>query len=239
MRFNIILNLVSNRDLPGQNNIGITHPLADPSNKRAVRILLECILVTVCKRSLRTLCFYTRLSFCPLGVGVGGWESSRPTPKGRLGRSGWGWGGGLQSHTQGGGWEVWPGGGIQAHTGGGEVEGSGWGGLQTQAQGGLQTQACRGGGLCIPACTEADTPSRRLLLRTVRILLECILVVKCHRDITKRRKFRQRKNWTDGEQWTVEYRCKMQISASCTIASLALYGYASRKFLIITDRKGR
>ena len=32
---------------------------------------------------------------------------------------------------------------------------------------------------CIPACTETDTnPSRRLLLRTVRILLECILVLK-------------------------------------------------------------
>ena len=33
-------------------------------------------------------------------------------------------------------------------------------------------------GGCIPVCTEADTPqSRRLLLRTVRILLECILVL--------------------------------------------------------------
>ena len=29
---------------------------------------------------------------------------------------------------------------------------------------------------CIPACTEADTPCRRLLLRAVRILLECIVV---------------------------------------------------------------
>ena len=36
-----------------------------------------------------------------------------------------------------------------------------------------------GWGVCIPACTEADTPhtSRRLLLRVVRILLECILVI--------------------------------------------------------------
>ena len=33
------------------------------------------------------------------------------------------------------------------------------------------------GGMCIPACTEPDPPpSRRLLLRAVRILLECILV---------------------------------------------------------------
>ena len=36
----------------------------------------------------------------------------------------------------------------------------------------------RPGGVCIPACTETDTPapSRRLLLRAVHILLECILV---------------------------------------------------------------
>ena len=33
----------------------------------------------------------------------------------------------------------------------------------------------RGGGLCIAACTEADPPGL-LLPRTVRILLECILV---------------------------------------------------------------
>ena len=32
------------------------------------------------------------------------------------------------------------------------------------------------GGAGIPACTEADPRERRLLLRTVRILLECILV---------------------------------------------------------------
>ena len=32
-------------------------------------------------------------------------------------------------------------------------------------------------GVGIPACTEADPPERRLLLRTVRILLECILVL--------------------------------------------------------------
>ena len=30
-------------------------------------------------------------------------------------------------------------------------------------------------GVCIPACTEADPPPRRLLLRAVRILLECNL----------------------------------------------------------------
>ena len=35
-----------------------------------------------------------------------------------------------------------------------------------------------GGGVGIPVCTEADPRERRLLLRTVRILQECILVSK-------------------------------------------------------------
>ena len=81
-------------------------------------------------------------------------------------------------------------GGISRPTPKEEVEGSGRGGspgthprgkLRGVAVGGLQahTQGVsrptpRG---CIPACTEADPPpSRRLLLRSVRILLECILV---------------------------------------------------------------
>ena len=50
---------------------------------------------------------------------------------------------------------------------------------------GVSRPTPRGGGLqvhtqgCIPACTEADTypPCRWLLLRAVRILLQCILVV--------------------------------------------------------------
>ena len=43
----------------------------DTVNKRVVRILLECILVTVRKRSLRRLCFYTCLSVI-LFTGGGG-----------------------------------------------------------------------------------------------------------------------------------------------------------------------
>ena len=71
---------------------------------------------------------------------------------------GGGWGGlalgGCLGPDPRGGWGVWPGGGVQA-----------------QARG-----VCRHRG-CIPACTEAETPSsKRLLLRAVRILLECILV---------------------------------------------------------------
>ena len=42
----------------------------DLLEKRSVRILLECFLVTVRKRSLRRLCFYTCLSFSPQGGGV-------------------------------------------------------------------------------------------------------------------------------------------------------------------------
>ena len=105
--------------------------------------------------------------------------------------------GGLQAHTQGevegSGW-----GGLQAHTwgrlrglawGGGlrptprvEVEGSGWVWLQAHPGGGSPGPGLEG---CIPACTEADPPSRQLLLRAVRILLECILVLRwlCFRRI--------------------------------------------------------
>ena len=148
--------------------------------------------ITARKRSLRRLCFYTCLSVIlftggsrprPGGVwGVyaqtqggswGAWSGrvSRPRPRGRLG--------GVQAQTQGGGWGVWLG-GVYAQTEG-EVGGSGRG-VSRPTPGGSRSRprGCvsrpRG---CIPACTEADTPpphSRRPLLRTVRILLECILV---------------------------------------------------------------
>ena len=76
-------------------------------------------------------------------------------------------------------------GGVSRPTpGSGEVEGSGRGvGLQahTRVGGGVVVSPgphVEGGGVCIPASNEADTPhSRRLLLRAVRILLECILVL--------------------------------------------------------------
>ena len=106
-----------------------------------------------------------------------GWERAPgPYPGGGgLGGSGWGWG-------------------VSSPIPRGEVERSGVGGLQAQAQGG-STDPGLPGGLCIPACTEADTPTRRLLLRTVRILLECILVaLNVIATSQKRRKFRQRKN---------------------------------------------
>ena len=54
---------------------------------------------------------------------------------------------GFQAYTQGGSWGVWSGGVFSRPT-------------------------PRG---CIPACTEADPPPQWLLLRVVRILLECIL----------------------------------------------------------------
>ena len=64
-------------------------------------------------------------------------------------------------------------------TAGGEVGGSGWG-VSRPKLGGVQAYTWGGPGphrgWCIPACTEADFPSRWLLLRAVRILLECILV---------------------------------------------------------------
>ena len=42
--------------------------------------------------------------------------------------------------------------------------------------GGLLRGGTWSGGAGIPACTEADPPERQLLMRTVRIPLECILV---------------------------------------------------------------
>ena len=47
------------------------------------------------------------------------------------------------------------------------------GGVQAQDRGGSRPRPGGGG---IPACTEADTPSRLLLLRAARIILQCILV---------------------------------------------------------------
>ena len=71
-----------------------------------------------------------------------------------------------------GGWGVWLGGGLQAHTGG-EDEGSG-GGVSKHTPGGGCVQAW---GVSQHALRQ--TPStRRLLLRAVRIVLECILVLK-------------------------------------------------------------
>ena len=108
-------------------------------------------IFTVRKRSLRRLCFYTCLSVHR---------------------------GGLQAHTQGGGWgsgrgvsrpiprlEVWgglTGGGLQAHTQGR----LGAGGVSRPRPGGVSQHALR----------QTSPPSRRLLLRMVCILLECILV---------------------------------------------------------------
>ena len=93
-------------------------------------------------------------------------QVSRPKPRREVEGSGWG--------------------GVSRPTPRGEVEGSGWVGLQAHTQGvsrptpwgGLQAHT-QGG---VPACTEADTPppSRWLLPRVLRILLECILVTQSY-----------------------------------------------------------
>ena len=66
---------------------------------------------------------------------------------------------------------VWPGGCPGPGQGGGS---RGPGLVSRPRSGGVSRP--RPGSVCIPACTEADPPSRRLLLLMVRILLECILV---------------------------------------------------------------
>ena len=97
------------------------------------------IIVTVRKRSLRRLCFYTCLSFCSQQ------EVSRPRPGG-------GDGGGLL-------------GGVSRPRG-------------CLPKGVPRPRGCPGPGLggVSQHALRQTPPSRRLLLRTVRILLECILV---------------------------------------------------------------
>ena len=155
-------------------------------------------LITARKRSLRRLCFYTCLSFCPqvggypsmhcrwgaaciagggipacLAAGPGGYPSMPcrflgPHPRGKF-RGIWS-GGCLQAHTQGG---------LQAHTlgvsQGPHPRGKGWspgphpGGFSRFTPGGCLSQhALRQ--------TPPPPPPRQPLLRVVRILLECILV---------------------------------------------------------------
>ena len=119
----------------------------------------------------------------------GGGDVSWPIPRGEVERYGQG---GLQAHTQGGGWGVLAGGSPDPYLGGrlrglakgffGSIPGGEVGGL---ARGisrprPVGESRLRWGGGCIPACTEADPPppwSRWLLLWTVHILLECILVL--------------------------------------------------------------
>ena len=99
----------------------------------------------------------------------------------------------LQAHTQGGSWGVWPG-AVSRPTAMGEVEVSGLWSLQAHTQGhvegsgqegrgspGPHQEGCQGpgpGGVSqgVYALRQTTSPSRRVLLRVVRILLECILV---------------------------------------------------------------
>ena len=104
---------------------------------------------------------FLHVSVCPQGVGV-----SRPWPRPKVEVEGSDLGGCLGPHP-GGGWGVWPGGSRPTPRGR-------LGGL---AGGCVSRPTPRG--VCIPVCTEADPPSRRLLLWAVPILLECILVNRC------------------------------------------------------------
>ena len=130
--------------------------------------------VTARKRSLRRLCFYTCLSVHRRRVVAQHalqvvsqhalQVSSRVYPSMPCRFPGPHPGG-----AWGSGWGV-----SRSTLGGGEVEESGLGGLHSHTRGDLQAHTWGG---CIPACTEADPPTWWLLLRAVRILLECILVL--------------------------------------------------------------
>ena len=102
-----------------------------------------------------------------IGGGSGRGGVSRPTPRKEVEGSGRGRSPGPRP---GGGWGVWLG-GLQAHT-----QGGGFGGLAGE---GLQTHTW---GVSMPRgvsqhALSQTPPSRRLLLRAARILLECILVI--------------------------------------------------------------
>ena len=123
-------------------------------------------IFTARKRSLRRLCFYTCLSFCPYRGGVISQHASqvsRPIPRWEVEGSGRG---GLQAHTQG------------------EVEGSGQGEGSPGPHPGGRLRGLAGGspgphqGGWYPSMHwgRPSAHSRQLLLRAVDILLECILV---------------------------------------------------------------
>ena len=80
----------------------------------------------------------------------------------------------LQAHTPGEVEESGLGVSLGPHPGG-KLRGLAWGVSRPTLRGVSRPTPRRG----IPACTEADTPSRWLLLRAVRILLECFYVIKC------------------------------------------------------------
>ena len=120
---------------------------------------------TARKRSLRRLCFTRVCHSVHRGSGIPACpcKSPGPNPEGRLR--------GLSRGVS----RPSPGGSPGLHAGG-ELRGLAWGVSRPTPSGVSRPTPRRE--VCIPACTEADTPhpSRRLLLRVVCILLECILV---------------------------------------------------------------
>ena len=120
------------------------------------------MVVTARKRSLQRLYFYTCLSFCP-----GGWWYPSmhcrwfPSMPGRRSPGG---GGGIPACLAG----------FQAHTQRGSLRGS-WGAWSWRGL--LPGEVCSQGGTWSWGVRGGDPPGW-LLLRVVRILLECILVYK-------------------------------------------------------------
>ena len=112
------------------------------------------LLFTIRKRSLRRLCFYMCLSFCPQGGCLG------PGPGGRLG--------GLASR-------------VSRPRSRGSFGGSGWGVSRPRPEGVVSKPrpgGCPGPGLgCVSQHALRQTPPpQHMATAAVRILLECILV---------------------------------------------------------------
>ena len=120
----------------------------------------QIIFITARKRSLRRLCFYTCLSFCPLGGAcvVGGHV----------------WQGVCLAGGVCGGGHAWQ--GRHAWQGACMAEGHAW-------QGACMAGGMHGRGACMVgghACPPRHHEIRSVNARVVRILLECILVLKTY-----------------------------------------------------------
>ena len=115
-------------------------------------------IFTARKRSLRQgnifagVCHSVQGGGIPACIAVGLWGVSRPTPRGKV--EGSGHGGSPGPHLQGSPGPH-PGGSPGPHLGVSRLTPRG--GIQAHTQGGLQVHTWRG--VCIPACTEVDTPT--------------------------------------------------------------------------------
>ena len=172
--------------------------------------------ITASKQSLRRLCFYTCLSFCPRGEGggVGGGGIPACIVGGIRGclAAGGGWYPSMPCRFPG----SHPGGKLRGLAGGVSRPTPGGGGVSTPTPRGVYPSMHWG------------SPPGRLLLRVVRILLEWILVNKC-------KQFNQSDITSDITTWTLTSNIYMpRASSSYFFLLFSAYSYFSY-FLAISS----